>query len=155
MSSRITGGPSGKTNYVVVGENAGEKKLETIKTTAAKQKTEINKKKADKVALKKKERAGGKLTAAEKKKVAEEVDETIIQQITEDDFLNLIATRGSGELTDKQRKALEAAEDVVKKQALAMEKKEKEDLAEQKRKAKALAGTGVAVKFVPYKQLPS
>ena len=31
VNSRVTGAPSGKTDYVVVGRDAGPKKLETIK----------------------------------------------------------------------------------------------------------------------------
>ena len=102
---RVTTAPSKKTSYVVVGAEAGAKKLETIKTLG-------------------------------------------IQTLNEDEFLELIRSRGSGEVDDKTIKAREKAEKEIQKQALELEKREKEEEASRKRKEKALDGTGIAAKSV-------
>lgn len=94
--SRTTGAPSKKTDYVVVGESAGPKKLETIKTLG-------------------------------------------LKTLTEDEFLDMIATR-EGHLDEATKKKMEKAEEQIKKDAKEMEKREKEAAKEAKAKSKAQAG---------------
>lgn len=100
---RVTSGPSKKTSFVVVGEGAGESKMNKIK-------------------------------------------ELGIATVNEDQFLELIATREGAELDDKAIKAKEKEEKKIQEAAKEMEKREKEEEQLRKRKAKAMEGTGVAVK---------
>lgn len=102
----MTGAPSGKTSFVVVGENAGASKLDKIKKAS-------------------------------------------IKTITEDEFLEMIATRKGAKLDEKALKAQEKESKKIEDAAKEMEKKEKEEEKLRKRKEQAMAGTGVAVKSVP------
>lgn len=102
----VTGAPSGKTSYVIVGENAGPSKLKKIASIG-------------------------------------------VKTLDEDGFLDLIRTRGSGELTEKQIKVKEKAEQEMKAEAEAMRRREKEDDALRKRKAAVMAKAGGAVKTAP------
>ena len=76
-SRRITGAPSSKTSYVVVGEGAGPKKLDSIKKNK-------------------------------------------IPTLDEDGFLNLIASRGTGELDEKTKKKMAEEEKKIKETAKAL-----------------------------------
>jgi replication factor C subunit 1 len=102
--AKVTGAPSGKTSYVVVGENAGQSKLDKIKKTGT-------------------------------------------PTITEDEFLDLIATR-TGVLDDKQKAAVAKADKKVMDDARELELREKEAEKLRKRKEAALEGTGLATKWV-------
>ncbi|EPQ30116.1 uncharacterized protein PFL1_02233 [Pseudozyma flocculosa PF-1] len=75
--ARITSGPSSKTSYVVLGEGAGAKKLESIQKNK-------------------------------------------IKTLDEDGFLDLIATRGAGELDEKAKKKIAEEEKKVRETAKAM-----------------------------------
>ncbi|PWN47197.1 DNA replication factor C, large subunit [Violaceomyces palustris] len=75
--AKVTGAPSSKTSYVVVGENAGPKKLDQIK----------------------------------KNKIA---------TLTEDEFLDLIRTRGAGQIDEKTKKKLAEEEKKIKEVAKEM-----------------------------------
>ena len=77
LGSRVTTAVSSKTSYVVLGLDAGPKKLEMIKKNK-------------------------------------------IKTLTEDDFLNLIATRGSEDLDDKYLKKQKDEEKKIKETAKAM-----------------------------------
>ncbi|CAK5275876.1 unnamed protein product [Mycena citricolor] len=80
---RVVGQPSSKTNYVVLGDNAGPSKLAAIK----------------------------------KHRLA---------TLTEDEFLNLIATRkGTGKLDDKTKAKMEKEKQAIEASAKEMEKREK------------------------------
>lgn len=96
---RVTSGPSGKTDYVIIGDNAGKSKIDKIQA--------IN-----------------------------------LKTLTEDEFLNLIATRKGAKPDEKQIKAEKKIQDAAKE----MEKKEKEDEKLRKRKEAALVDTGMAAK---------
>ena len=102
-SGKVTGAPSSKTSYVVLGEGAGASKLEKIK------KFKLN-------------------------------------TLDEDSFLDLIRTRGAGQVDEKTLKAREKEEQKIVQQAKEMEAKEKEEEALRKRKESAMQGTGLAVK---------
>jgi replication factor C subunit 1 len=69
-----------------------------------------------------------------------------LKTLTEDGFLELIGTRGGGDLDEKQQKAKEKEEKKVIEQAKAMEAREKEEEKLQKRKMAALSGTGMPAK---------
>ncbi|CBQ73832.1 related to replication factor C protein [Sporisorium reilianum SRZ2] len=75
--ARITGAPSSKTSYVIVGEGAGPKKLESIKKNK-------------------------------------------IETLDEDAFLDLIRTRGAGELDEKAKQKIKAEEEKIKEVAKSM-----------------------------------
>ena len=75
--ARITGAPSSKTSFVVLGEGAGPKKLDSIK----------------------------------KNKIA---------TLDEDGFLDMIRTRGAGQLDEKAKQKLKAEEDKIKEVAKSM-----------------------------------
>lgn len=77
LNSRVTTAVSSKTSYVVLGADAGPKKLEMIKKNK-------------------------------------------IKTLTEDEFLNLIATRGSNDLDDKYLKKQKEEEKKIKETAKAM-----------------------------------
>lgn len=100
--SKVTAGPSGKTSYVVLGENAGPSKLAKIKAHN-------------------------------------------IKTLTEDEFLNLIATR-EGELDEKQQAALEKEEKKILEQAKELEKRQQEEEREAKKAAVKNAKAGIATK---------
>lgn len=108
---RVTSGPSKKTSYVVVGDNAGESKLKKIK-------------------------------------------ELKLVTLNEDQFLELIGTREGAELDEKAIKAKEKEEKKIEEAAKEMEMREKEEETLRKRKEKAMAGTGVATKYVFFPHLP-
>lgn len=71
ISSKVTQGPSSKTSYVVIGDNAG----------------------------------AGKLAVVEKNK---------LKKLDEDGFLDLIRTRGAGELDESAKKKIAAEEKKIK-----------------------------------------
>ncbi|GAC93876.1 hypothetical protein PHSY_001443 [Pseudozyma hubeiensis SY62] len=75
--ARITGAPSSKTSYVIVGEGAGPKKLESIKKNK-------------------------------------------IETLNEDQFLELIRTRGAGQLDEKTKQKIKAEEEKIKEVAKSM-----------------------------------
>lgn len=105
-ASLVTGAPSGKTSYVIVGDNAGPSKLKKIK-------------------------------------------ERNIPTLDEDGFLDLIRSRGSGELTETQAKAKAKKEQEIQAQAEEMKKREQEEAAKAKRKAAVMSKQGGAVKPAP------
>jgi hypothetical protein len=74
------------------------------------------------------------------------IAELSIKTLTEDGFLELIGTRGGGDLDEKQQKAREKEEKKVMEQAKAMEAREKEEEKLMKRKMAALSGTGMPAK---------
>lgn len=119
--AKVTSAPSGNTDYVVIGDNAGESKLTKIKELVAKSKAAADD-------TKKKSKTG----AAPKKTV---------QMINEDEFLELIATR-KGELNDQQKKALEKERQKIQDQADELARREREEEKLHMRKEKALANTG-------------
>ncbi|TKY84507.1 hypothetical protein EX895_006408 [Sporisorium graminicola] len=75
--ARITGAPSSKTSYVIVGEGAGPKKIESIKKNK-------------------------------------------IETLDEDAFLELIRTRGAGQLDEKAKQKIKAEEEKIKEVARSM-----------------------------------
>lgn len=84
---RVVGQPSSKTDYVVLGDNAGPSKLAAIKKHG-------------------------------------------IRTCTEDEFLNLIATRkGMGKLDAKTKKKMEKEQEAIKQAAQDMEKREAKEAA--------------------------
>jgi len=109
-SRRVTSGPSGKTDYVIIGDNAGKSKIDKIQA--------IN-----------------------------------LKTLTEDQFLDLIATRKGAKPDEKQIKAMQKEEKKIQDAAKEMEKKEKEDEKLRKRKEAALVDTGMAAKYVLYSDL--
>lgn len=94
---RVTGTPSSKTSYVVLGEDAGPSKLAVIKKHG-------------------------------------------LESINEDEFLNMIATRGKGELDAKAKKKQEQEEQKQKLDAKEMEERD----AAARRAAKGDAPEGAA-----------
>jgi replication factor C subunit 1 len=68
--------------------------------------------------------------------------------LTEDQFLDLIATRKGAKPDEKQIKAMQKEEKKIQDAAKEMEKKEKEDEKLRKRKEAALVDTGMAAKYV-------
>ncbi|KAF9475821.1 DNA replication factor C, large subunit [Pholiota conissans] len=90
FGGRVVGQPSSKTDFVVLGDNAGPSKLAAIKKHG-------------------------------------------IKTLTEDEFLNLIATRkglGNGKVDEKTKKKMEKEQEDIKKAAKEMEKREKKEVAE-------------------------
>jgi replication factor C subunit 1 len=71
-----------------------------------------------------------------------------VEQISEDEFLGLIATRKGAKLDDKQKAIIAKEEKKIAETAAAMVKQEKEEEKLRKRKEAALEGTGVASKCV-------
>ncbi|RDB20289.1 Replication factor C subunit 1 [Hypsizygus marmoreus] len=87
FGGRVVGQPSSKTDYVVLGDNAGPSKLAAIKKHG-------------------------------------------IRTVSEDEFLNLIATRkglGNGKIDEKTRKKMEKEQEAIKKAAQEMEKQEEKE----------------------------
>lgn len=76
----------------------------------------------------------------------EKIKKLSIKTLNEDQFLELIGTRGGGELDEKQQKAKEKEEKKILEQAKEMEAREKEEEKLQKRKLAALSGTGMPAK---------
>ena len=71
-----------------------------------------------------------------------------MKTLTEDEFLDLIATRKGAKPDEKQIKAMQKEEKKIQDAAKEMEKKEKEDEKLRKRKEAALVDTGMAAKYV-------
>jgi replication factor C subunit 1 len=84
-------------------------------------------------------------TGAGPKKL-ETIEKHKIKTLTEDGFLQLIASRSGGEMDEKTKAKKEKEQEAMRKAALDMEKKEREQEAQEKRKAKVLGKTGTAVK---------
>lgn len=76
------------------------------------------------------------------------IKEAKIATLTEDEFLNMIATRKGAELDEKAIKAKQKEEQKIEDAAKEMEKREKEEEKLRKRKEQAMAGTGTAIKLV-------
>lgn len=72
------------------------------------------------------------------------IKEKGIATIDEDGFLNLIATRGAGELDEKTKKKLRDEQDKIHKAAREMEAKEAEEAKQRAKAVKAAQKTGTS-----------